>query len=439
MSSAPNTDQASWSKAKLVAFRFLFCYLILFFLAPFGLIGQATGLSRLGSLWAHTVKWVGLNLFDRKITTLPNGSGDTLFNYVEIACWLILAAFATIIWTHLDKKSRDHEKLSSHLRQGVRGYLAAIMLAYGMNKLIPLQFGSPRLIDMLQPTGEQSPMGMLWRFMGISPGYTMFTGFAEVLAAYLIAFRRTTLLGSVLCFVVMSHVVALNFFYDVPVKLLSTQLLLLSLLLIAPDFKRLWSFLILQESEQSAPQPSVLSSKISKHLGSALKLTVLGLYPLMVLLNTAQIWMPKFRDNSRPPLYGIWQVQQFKLNNQPLKIEDPDRMGWHKLVIESVQTGSRESKNVGIIVPVGGPSTASWNLCQFDEAKHTITFTPFDRRSKSQGLGEFTVHQSKQNQVTLTGTLQGKNVEIDLERLADEKIPLLHRGFHWINEYPYSR
>jgi hypothetical protein len=130
-----------------------------------------------------------------------------------------------------------------------------------MNKLVPLQFGSLRLAEMVQPIGEQSPMGLLWRFMAASPAYTMFTGFAEVLAASLLLFRRTAMLGAFLCAGVMANVVALNFCYDVPVKLFSSRLLLMSLFLLAPDVRRLCHFFILQDRPSLHGSSLVVSSR----------------------------------------------------------------------------------------------------------------------------------------------------------------------------------
>jgi len=67
-------------------------------------------------------------------------------------------------------------------------------------------------------------MGLLWTFMAASKGYQIFTGAAEVLGGILLLWKRTTTLGALTVFGVMANVMALNFFYDVPVKLLSTHL-----------------------------------------------------------------------------------------------------------------------------------------------------------------------------------------------------------------------
>ena len=69
---------------------------------------------------------------------------------------------------------------------------------YGLQKLIPLQMSTPSLHRFLQPMGEMSGMGLVWRFMGISPEYQMFAGLLEVIPGVLLCFRRTRLPGALL-------------------------------------------------------------------------------------------------------------------------------------------------------------------------------------------------------------------------------------------------
>ena len=68
-------------------------------------------------------------------------------------------------------------------------------------------------------------MGLLWTFMGASAPYQMLAGLAEVTCGMLLFWRRSRLLGALLAIGVMGNVVALNYCYDVPVKLFSTELL----------------------------------------------------------------------------------------------------------------------------------------------------------------------------------------------------------------------
>jgi len=434
-----DVSSPSWSLPKRIGFRFLFTFLLLAIIEPFGLFGQMTGLSRIGGQWERLVKWIGQQVFQVKITVLPNGSGDTTFNYVELACWMVLAVGITMLWTMLDRKRAAYVYLSQLMRGIVRGYVALAMLIYGINKLVPIQFGSLRLAEMVQPIGEQSPMGLLWRFMAASPAYTMFTGFAEVLSAYLLLFRRTTMLGALICAGVMAHVVALNFCYDVPVKLFSSRLFLLSLLLLAPDLKRLWHFFILHQPVEAQVFPPHFKSSAANATALVLKLIVLVLFPLMVVLNTSPMWLPKITGETKAPLHGIWLVDEFKREAQVLPPLTTDKQRWNHLIIEGVPFPGSDASTIGVITPMAELSKAHWQQCKIDEAKHTLTLTPFDDKKDPPPSAMLTFAQPIPDQLVLTGTSDGKPVEVKLHRIPETKFPLISRGFHWINEYPFSR
>src|SRR5207249_5821296 len=84
-----------------------------------------------------------------------------------------------------------------------------------------------------------SMQGFLWASIGASQPYQVFTGVVEVLGGLLLLAPRTTLLGATICLASMTQVFILNMTYDVGVKILSFQLVLMSLFLLAPDFPRL--------------------------------------------------------------------------------------------------------------------------------------------------------------------------------------------------------
>src|ERR1700735_2280424 len=129
--------------------------------------------------------------------------------------------------------------------------------------------------------------------MGYSTTYTFFGGCAELLPACLLLFRRTALLGSLLAFAVMLNVVMLNFCYDVPVKLCSLNLLLLSMFLVLPDTSRLYRIFILNASVQpSNLYEPVLSHNFARRTALVLKFTVLAI----ILVRTAASSVSRYRE-----------------------------------------------------------------------------------------------------------------------------------------------
>ncbi len=85
-------------------------------------------------------------------------------------------------------------------------------------------------------------MGLAWSFLGFSQGYNYVMGGAEILSGILLLFRRTTVLGALVTVGVAGNIMAINYCYDVPVKLLSTALVIMALFLLGKDIRRLFNF-----------------------------------------------------------------------------------------------------------------------------------------------------------------------------------------------------
>ena len=108
--------------------------------------------------------------------------------------------------------------------------LIIVMFGYGIDKFIPNQMMPPGVLAMTTPYGYLNRYHVLWNFIGMSPGYQIFTGAVELIATFLLFSRRTAVFGYVLLTGILANVVALNVFYNVTVKLFSSQLLLYTLL-----------------------------------------------------------------------------------------------------------------------------------------------------------------------------------------------------------------
>jgi len=258
-----------WSAAQRFGFRWLFGYVLLFALPyPFDLLPRVGPWldDVFAAPFTPLVPWVGKHVFGLDITILPNSSGDTTFNYVQIFCAAVLALAGAAVWTALDRHRTEYRRLHVWLRAYVRLFLGGTMCGYGMSKIIQSQFPAPVLGRLLQPFGDATPMGLLWTFMGASPLYNLFTGLGEFVGGLLLFSRRTTLLGSLLCIGVLANVVALNLAYDVPVKIFSMHLLALSVLLAAPDARRLADLFLRNRAVAPAELPRLLAPPLGHRL-----------------------------------------------------------------------------------------------------------------------------------------------------------------------------
>jgi uncharacterized membrane protein YphA (DoxX/SURF4 family) len=140
---------------------------------------------------------------------------------------------ATLVWTLLDLRRRRYDRLQTWVWTVLRLLLAAAMFYFGMAKVIPTQM--PFVLNRLvEPYGNFSPTGALWAQVGISQPYQMLLGAAEVLGGQLLLLPRTAAVGALVCAFDLTQVFILNMTYDIRLKSVSSQLLLLSLFLLAP-------------------------------------------------------------------------------------------------------------------------------------------------------------------------------------------------------------
>ena len=135
-------------------------------------------------------------------------------------------------WLLLKIKSLSPE-LTDKLYLNLIAYILAFFLVkYGFDKVFKLQFYAPEPNILHTPFGALDKDILYWSTVGKSYSYSVFTGTLEVIAGVLLLFRQTRKMGALAAFAVMLHVLMINISYGIEVKILSSYLLLLSLLLI---------------------------------------------------------------------------------------------------------------------------------------------------------------------------------------------------------------
>jgi hypothetical protein len=136
---------------------------------------------------------------------------------------------------------------------------------------------APPLTALLTPFGDLGPASVLWLQVGSSHPYEMMLGAAEVLGGLLLFWPRTTRLGALVSLLSMVQVFMLNMSFDVPVKILSFHLLLISLVLLAPQIRRLANVLVLERPSEPASQPRMFSTSRANRI-AALTQALLGIW-----------------------------------------------------------------------------------------------------------------------------------------------------------------
>jgi hypothetical protein len=417
-----------WSPLKKILFRWTCAYFFLY-IFPFPLDAfpyVAYAVQPYAGLWNDIVPWVGKHVFKVAITVLPNGSGDTTYNYVQVFCFAVLAALATVVWSLLDRKRANYVRLNEWLRVYVTFSLAMSMISYGAIKVIKSQFPSATLDRLVQPFGDASPMGLLWTFMGATMAYSIFAGAAEMLGGLLLTTRRTRLLGGLVSIAVVSNIVMLNYAFDVPVKLYSSHLLVMGIFVIVPDLRRLMSFFVLNRPA-AAVEFRPLFARPGLNRGALIfrALFVVGYTGLA--LYGAQQGRQTYGDLApRSTLRGVWTVEEMVVNGTVRPPVFTDATRWRRMVFDY---------KTGMSIYTMNDSRRRFNL-KLGPAQKTMILT---KREDPKASSTFTYQQPGPGLLTVTGTMDGETIQAKLRRADEKSFLLTSRGFHWINEYPFNR
>lgn len=403
-----------WSLRKRIAFRFGFCLAVLYvYPAPFGYIPKTETVAEwLGKPW----EWLAIKFcelaFGETPVIQPTGSGDTLFAWTGFLLMLILAALACGVWSALDRKRLAYPRLATATWISLRYLLAFTLFSYGFAKIINTQFPAPGPGRFDQRIGDMSPMGMLWTFQGSSQPYTIFGGLCEALAGTLLLWRRTATLGAIIAIGVMTNVVMLNFCYDVPVKLYSSQLLIIAVVIAMPQLKRL-VLAVLGYPAGEVP-PRIRSSVRMERLRLVAKIFVLAalVYSIRESVVASRAWRRGPNE-----LVGIWKVDTFSDGGveQPALVANEKR--WCKLIL--TEWGMRTKNCADVGVPM---------MAEVLPAAQSILVT--NPQTSEVALWHY--------------RREGERLTIDAGRvhatLTRAPAPLLvTRGFHWEQELPFNR
>ena len=361
----------------------------------------------------------------RSLDVGPTGSGDTLLSYLSVSLHAAVSLVAATAW-HLRRGGvpvsvRTHD-VATIL---VRFALGIIMLSYGVMKVIPVQMSAPGPGRLVNTLAETSPMGLLWTLMGLSPAYQIFAGAGETIGGVLLFWRRTTLIGALILVAVLANVVALNFCYDVPVKVFSSHLLAMAGFLVAPHLTRLANVLWLNRPAlpidlRPFPYRRAWTRRAAPILKAAVVLSAIGV-PAASACDIATQYGFLRRATA---IDGVYRVASFsRAGAAGTAITDAQR--WITVAIEG---------GVGLAVVRRADGSKARLRLELDEAQRRITFR--DVRNPAMPM---TYTMSGPDGLRLQGAFEGGDIVAELAREPATALVLTGRGFHWISAYPFNR
>ncbi len=483
-SSQPPSFSSGWGRLTSLVFRFVFVYWSLYSLPvilrfPTQLIwlmfsvpqnGAASGdtpgwfthtmtyLAYPGKWFQQAVDWftpwisyrfLGV---DVQPPTDFTGSGDRLYDYCICFAFLVLALASTVVWSVISEFRRNlttdrqpsYDRLHTLLCAIVRFHLMYQMVVYGTAKVWCAQF--PPIDDFQLETkyGESSPMGLLWRFMQYSQPYTAITGIVEFCCGLLLISRRTTFLGALCTAAATLQVFLLNMCYDVPVKLMSGQLLLMALTLILPDVNQFLQLFVFRRPTEPRPLIPLFGSwkrlnRTAVVLGASLFLAFAGL-SLLQAYQTARSRGILAPENA---LLGRWVGKEFLRDGQKVPFpEQPDNPPLQQLKMVKWQG---ESPMPAVIRMAAAPTFVTFAF----EDGSGISYRNTSRKISEIHLFAQDGHKAGQleasfpepDKLVLDGAVEGQTVHMTLQRIAVPKKDYLlrNRGFHWVQDKPFNR
>lgn len=419
-----------WSFMQKLGFRFSFIFFSLF-VVPFPLY-YIPYTNYVLKYYYQFWRFVNHNItssilgISEKLSTAFTGSGDSLYQWVNIFTFIIIAFGGTLVWSLLDRKRPSYRVLSKWFFLFLSYYLVMYMMTYGVLKVFYLQFRFPNMEKLFQTYGHSSPMRLMWTFMGASKTYTVFAGVSEVVAAVLLIFRKTRLLGGVVTFGVMLNVFLMNMSYDIPVKLFSLQLMMMGLFIALVDYQRLLNLFVFDKNTIPASVHQPIFKKVRSQRILFFFQLILVSYMSYITINSrlkAQKRSGSLRP--KPALYGIYNVDKFVKNNQIVPPLLTDTVRWNRLLIDY-------PKRVSVMMM---DDSYRRYVVKTDTVKREMTFC-----TRKDTVNKYVMKYKRQGKdLELSGIFKKDTFKIQFKHYPLKNFSLINRGFHWVNEVPYNR
>jgi hypothetical protein len=125
---------------------------------------------------------------------------------------------------------------------------------------------------------------------------------------------------------------------------------------------------------------------------------------------------------AKPPLYGLYEVDNYVIGNDTLQPLVTDKYRWRYMAIDWKERAYIQTMN----------GEGLYCKCNIDTVAKKITL-------KKDSLNYSFLYKAAGNQLQLDGNNQHKKLLIDMHRKDVTDFRLVKTGFNWVNEYPNNR
>jgi hypothetical protein len=370
-----------------------------------------------GHVYAPLGVWVArhvLHVTGPMPTAYQGDNGDTGEEYGRLLAAVVVALIGAVSWMWAERRRPRTTWVGDALRVLLRYSIALGLTGYAIAKILPLQFPPLSAYSLEQRLGQLPPMALLWNFMEFSRPYNFFAGAMELAVVLLLCFRRTALLGALLCLVVMTNVAFLNYAYGVQVKLYATLIVASAAVLVLYDLPRLFAFFVKDENPRGVRVRSIWLARIPNWARWTAKTVLVG----SVIFSSLVAMIPASRSRSAvsSSVDGTWVVTDFAASGRSTGANH-DTPRWRRLILDQ-----------GFVAIELASDSLAFCRRRTPERIDVLTFAcGNDRR------GEMRVTRTG-NLVQLDGPFDGSTVKLTARHLDRSGYPLLNRRFRWIDD-----
>lgn len=443
-----------WNVYRKIGFRFAFIFFILFILFLDFYSNIFTDIfydiASLNRLADAIVFFLGKNLFQIPYTIIKPVVGDhsdSTYIYLLYFSMLTVASLGTCIWSAIDRKRVNYDKLYYWLTVIVRYYLAFVLFAFALEKFYKAQFPDLGYYRLSETVGDMSPMSFAYAFFGYSPGYNVFMGLAEISALFLL-FRRTATFSALLTVAALTNVIAINFNYDLHAKMYPTVMFMMTIFLLFPQLSRIFKFLFTQQTTSlSVIQAPVFSKKWMRVTKIVVKILVIGINLIPLALWYQHSYAEKQEKKiANAEFYGIYDVVSYVVNTDTVSAESP--MRWKQIVIgDWLERVRLKNDSVAFIkVSIDRKEVLVYgDKMEVEIKKNEINQAQgydvnMDSILVAQDVKSLLHYELLDSAILkLKGKIKNDSVFVTAKRIPVEikDYRLMKRGFHWITEVPY--
>jgi hypothetical protein len=230
------------------------------------------------------------------------------------------------------------------------------------------------------------------------------------------------------------QIFTLNMTYDVPVKLFSFHLILMSLVLIAPEARRLARVIVFNRTAQPSTQPPLFRRRAAALVVLAIQIGYGGYLVWNNYTGARRSWNTFGGGAPKSPLYGIWNIEKMTIDGHERSALVTDYGRWRRVLFPS-PTGITFQRM---------DDTFMAHTAKIDMAAKTIAVTvvpnvPNAPPAANAPVSMFAFQQPDPEHLILEGTLDGRKLRMETRLFDRNNFLLVTRGFNWIQERPFNR